>query len=306
VRIIIGQRTPKCNPVYRVEALWGGHKRKNTTRMGITTPQIANQDTHRSETVSERILRRFCRRPDLPDNAGGTDNATIENALDFLVRTVPNFRELVEGNSVLDFGCGCGLQAAALARAWGADVVGVDLPRRTLLAEWDRLKSEYQLPNLTLTANLPSDRMFDVVYSCSSFEHFDDPARVLEMMCDRVKPAGKLVITFAEPWYSNNGAHMDGFCRLPWVNLLFSERTIMNVRSIYRSDGARRFEEVEGGLNRLTVAKFERIIRNSSLHIEWLKMWPTRGLPLVTHVPVIRELLTSACSCVLSKKPHAV
>jgi hypothetical protein len=94
---------------------------------------------------------------------------------------------------------------------------------------------------------------------------------------------------------------MDGICRLPWVNLFFSERTIMNVRSLYRKDGARRFEDVEGGLNRMTVAKFERIIPSSGMHIEWMKMWPTKGLPFVNSIAVVRELLTSACSCVLAK-----
>jgi SAM-dependent methyltransferase len=146
--------------------------------------------------------------------------------------------------------------------------------------------------------------MFDVVYSCSSFEHFSDPEAILRLMCDRVKPGGKVVITFAEPWYSNNGAHTGGYCRIPWANLLFSERTIMAVRSRYRSDGARRFEDVEGGLNRMTVAKFERLIKDTGLRVDWVKMWATRGVPpFVSHIPAIRELLTSACSCVLTREP---
>jgi hypothetical protein len=124
---------------------------------------------------------------------------------------------------------------------------------------------------------------------------------ILRLMGERVKPDGRIVITFAEPWYSNNGSHMGGFCRLPWVNLLFAERTIMNVRSLYRTDGAQRFIEIEGGLNQMSVAKFERIMRSSGMRIESLRLWPTKGLPLVTGVPVLRELLTSACSCVLQK-----
>jgi hypothetical protein len=75
----------------------------------------------------------------------------------------------------------------------------------------------------------------------------------------------------------------------------------MSVRSLYRTDGAQRFVEIEGGLNQMSVAKFERIMRSSGMRIESLTLWPTKGLPLVTGVPVLRELLTSACSCVLQK-----
>ena len=79
-------------------------------------------------------------------------------------------------------------------------------------------------PNLLLTTELPA-RTFDVVYSCSSFEHFSDPAHVLTLMRNLVSPGGHLVIAFAEPWYSPHGSHADGFTRLPWVNLYFGSRT---------------------------------------------------------------------------------
>lgn len=243
----------------------------------------------------------FCRPVGTTDYPGGTVRQNIDNALDFMLKTVPQFVDLIRGKRILDFGCGRGLQAAALARRQlAASVTGIDLPRPQLLAEWDRLRSVYTLPNLSLTTDLPASQTFDVVYSCSSFEHFSDPAGILSLMRSRLKPGGRIVISFAEPWYSNNGAHMGGFCRLPWVNLIFSERTIMNVRSLYRTDGAQRFEDVEGGLNRMTVAKFERIIRESGMSVVWMKMWPTHGVPpVVTRVPVLQELLTSACSCIL-------
>jgi hypothetical protein len=56
-----------------------------------------------------------------------------------------------------------------------------------------------------------------------------------------------------------------------------------------------------GAVNRMTVARFERIIKASGMRIEYLRHYATRGLPLVTHIPVVRELLTSACTCVLSE-----
>src|SRR5262249_35240629 len=98
-----------------------------------------------------------------------------------------------------------------------------------------------------LTTEVPS-RTFDAIYSCSSFEHFADPAHVLTLMRERLKPDGLLVIAFAEPWFSPRGHHMSDFTRLPWVNVLFREADVMTVRASYHPDGATRYEDVEGGL----------------------------------------------------------
>lgn len=250
-------------------------------------------------TIGEWILTAMSRDPSASDYAGGTATATIDNALDFMEKTVPGFREMTRGRSVLDFGCGFGLQAAALARlSPTARVVGVDLPRPILRERW----RQYTQPNLTLTTDLPEGETFDIVYSCSSFEHFDDPGHILRLMIARAKPDGGLVIvSFAEPWFSPRGSHMDGFTRLPWVNLLFPERTVMRVRSRYRTDGAQRYEDVEGGLNRMTVARFERLMRATGLHVQSLRLFPVKGLPIVSRLPVVRELMTAAASCVLQR-----
>lgn len=250
-------------------------------------------------TISERVLLQFCKDPSEPDYIGGTARTTVEDALDYLIKTVPDFIDLVRGKQVLDFGCGLGHQAACLASRYGTDVVGLDLPRQNLMDHWTELKERFPLPNLTYTTELPANRLFDVVYSCGSFEHFSDPVEILNKMRSRLKHDGKLVISFAEPWWSNSGSHMDGFCKLKWVNILFSEKTVMSVRSQYRTDGATRYEEIEGGLNRMSVSKFERIIKESGMKVEWSKLWATRNLPMVTRIPILRELLTSACSVVL-------
>ena len=263
----------------------------------MKTESLTTASAGRPLTFRGRLLRALSRPVDAPDYAGGTTTATLDTALDFLKKTVPEFMDLTARGSVLDFGCGFGLQAAALARL-GLDVTGLDLPREIFRSRWRQLMEEY--PNLRLTTELPA-RTFDVVYSCSSFEHFSDPEHVLTLMRNLVSPGGRLVIAFAEPWYSPHGSHVDGFTRLPWVNLLFRESDVMAVRSLYRSDGATRYEEVEGGLNRMTVARFERLMRDSGLRVRTLRLIPVKGLPYVSRVPLLRELLTASCSAVLEK-----
>ncbi len=227
--------------------------------------------------------------------------ANVANALDFLDKTVPNFRGLISGR-VLDFGCGWGHQAVAMATIGGAtEVVGLDIQwheRARQLAEEhgcsDRVKFVQQL-----TASDAGS--FDMVLSCSSMEHFSDPAAMVELMKDAVKPGGVVIISFAEPWYGPRGSHFDAYSRLPWVNILFSESTVMKVRSRFRSDGARKYEEVQGGLNRMSIAKFERIIRGSKMQIDLFKVYIAKGLPLLDKIPVARELFASAATVILRK-----
>lgn len=249
---------------------------------------------------AERLLLSFCRKPNEPERLAGTLRTHEGNALDFLMMAVPSFAGMVSrATRVLDFGCGHGVQARVLATQFpGTEVVGVDLPRPTLKDSW---ASKPSLPNLRLTSEPLAEEEFDVVYSCSSFEHFDDPAMILAMMKRHVRPGGFVVIAFAEPWMSPRGSHMDGFCPLPWVNLLFSEQTVMRVRSLFRSDGATRYRDVEGGLNQMTVGRFEHLMQESGMIVRDLRLIPVKGLPGVTSLPGLRELLTASCSCVLEK-----
>lgn len=243
---------------------------------------------------------RFCRDPEATDYRGGTVTTRLDTALDFLKKTVPNFQSYLRGKA-LDFGCGWGNQSVAMANAGAGEVVGVDIRgldrARILAAEnncTDRVRFVEQVP--------PADlETFDMVLSCSAMEHYEDPAAVVELMKQAVRPGGVIIISFAEPWYGPRGSHFDAFSRLPWVNLLFSEQTILRVRTHFRSDGAQRFEDVEGGLNRMSIAKFERIIRNSGLKREFFRVYITKNFPLLERIPIVRELFASAAACVLRK-----
>lgn len=89
------------------------------------------------------------------------------------------------------------------------------------------------------------------------------------------------------------------FCRLPWINLLFSEKTVMTVRSRYRGDGALRYEDVESGLNKMSLRRFERLLESSRFRIEWIRYRGVKGQDWVRRFPVLRELLTNHVTCSL-------
>lgn len=249
------------------------------------------------------MLLLFCRTPGTGDYRTTTASYTLENSLKFPLKTIPNLDSLIKDQLILDYGCGHGWQAVAFKKRGARAVVGVDISEDRLAHGRALAAREGCGDAVTFSRQVPAELAgrFDVVLSLSAFEHFADPAAELEAMKKAVRPGGRVVVSFAEPWLSPHGSHMVHFTRLPWVNVFFSERTIMRVRSRFRDDGAERYEEVEGGLNRMTLARFERIMRASGMTIETLRFYPVKGLPLVSALPVVREFFTAAACCILRK-----
>jgi SAM-dependent methyltransferase len=255
--------------------------------------------------LEERILLSFARDPAEPE-IGATAHYSVENCLDFPLKTVPDLIERIRGKRVLDFGCGWGWQAVALKKLGAAEVWGVDIVERHL--EYGKKLAQQHNVDVKFVKSVPAERMksFDVVLSISAFEHFADPEGIVRLMQSFVGAAGQIIITWAEPWYSHSGSHVGNYTRIPgtnaaipWCNLIFSERALLTLRGRFRDDRPARLEDIEGGLNKMTVARFERIMRQSGMRIEKLEAHPTLGLPLVSQIPLVRELLTTAATCIL-------
>ena len=253
--------------------------------------------------LGEQILLALSRKPGTPDYSGRTNRYTLSNALDFARQTIPDFLELIRGKTILDYGCGPGWQAVAMYQQGARQVVGIDIDDRWLSHGRTLAQQESIQQGVHFCRQVPEEFLgkFDLVISLSSFEHFRDPGSELTAMRAAVAPGGRVVISFAEPWLSHNGSHMGFFTRLPWVNVFFSENTIMRVRSRFRDDGATRLEDVTGGLNKMTLAKFARLIEQSGMALANLKFYPTRGLPVVARIPLLREFLVSSAACTLRK-----
>ena len=135
--------------------------------------------------------------------------------------------------------------------------------------------------------------------SSDAFEHISDPRGVLEVTWRALRSDGRFAITFGDPWYHPHGSHMQFFTKLPWVHVLFSEPTIMHVRSRFRDDGATRYGEVRGGLNQMTVRRFVSLITRSGYRLERLEFQAIKGLDVLTLVPGLREFMTNRVSALL-------
>lgn len=253
-------------------------------------------------SFEERLLLFLSREPESGDYREAKDHWTPENALSQLCRVFPGFLDRVVDKEILDFGCGTGYQSVALAEVGAKHVVGLDV-------EPTNLEKARQLANQNGLAGKVTflDRLnasfrarFDVVISQNSMEHFPQPIDVLREMKLVLKDDGVILITFGPPWFAPYGSHMHFFIRLPWVNVVFDEKTIMTVRSYFRKDGANRYEDVEGGLNKMTVRRFEKLTSTPDLQVEYQRYDCVKGLNFLGKLPLVRELFVNQISCVLS------
>lgn len=229
--------------------------------------------------------------------------ARVDIALNELHETIPDVRSSIVGRRVLDFGSGVGAQSVALAENGATEVIGVEISDSGRQTGAELAAQRGVDGRVRFVQKIGSDEKghFDTCISLNSMEHFSDPQGVLEEIRSALRPGGRLLLTFAPPWYSPYGAHMAYFTSIPWVHLLFPERAVMAVRGRYRNDGAQRYEDVTGGLNRMSLAKFERLVRDAGFEMVELRYTAVKGLPLVTRIPFLRELLTSRVTAVLQR-----
>jgi SAM-dependent methyltransferase len=210
----------------------------------------------------------------------------------------------VEGRSVLDVGCGSGatcIEAAerGATRAVGVDIQPLDWSRQNLQPRYPHLAGRVELVSTDGSLRELGGETFDVVLSKDSFEHYADPEAFVSVLAGLVEPGGTLAIGFGPLWKSPTGAHIDYMTKVPWAHLLFPERVIMAERRRFRpAEDATRFEEVRGGLNRMTLARFERIMRETGLRRAYLATNVSdnpvvRAMALPSRVRPLREYFTS-------------
>jgi hypothetical protein len=113
-------------------------------------------------------------------------------------------------------------------------------------------------------------------------------------MRNLLKDDGLAIVEFGPPWYHPLGGHL--FSVFPWSHLVFTERCLIRWRSDFKSDGATRFSEVEGGLNRMTVRRFKKLVGESDFEFERFEAVPIRRSELLANA-LTREFLTAIVRC---------
>ena len=209
----------------------------------------------------------------------------------------PEFLDRIAGKTVIDFGCGKGVEAVEFAVLGAAEVIGIDI-REEELVHARRRAEQAGVPDRCRFVTSTVHRA-DLIVSLDAFEHFGDPAAILRIMDSLLKPEGEVMVSFGPTWFHPIGGHL--FSPFPWAHLVLSENALLRWRSTFKNDGATRFGEVDGGLNQMTIRRFEKLVAGSPFRFAALDTVPIRKLrPL--HNRLTREFTTALVRCRLVKR----
>lgn len=241
-------------------------------------------------TVGYQLLRRIGKdgTVELTDSSSYSHRSKVEALLG------KQIWDEIAGKVVIDFGCGTGGTAIEMAQRGAQSVIGIDIQERWLTIAREEAKSSGVSDRCRFVRS--AEAKADVIVALDSFEHFDDPAEVLRQMSDLVKPDGCIRAAFGPTWLHPLGGHL--FSVFPWAHLIFTEKALIRWRSDFKSDGATRFGEIDGGLNQLTIRRFKRLVDESPLRIVEFETLPIRQLRPVAN-RFTRELTTSIVRCKL-------
>ena len=204
------------------------------------------------------------------------------------------FWKEIENRSVIDFGCGYGGDAIEMSKRGAKKVIGIDV--RPEVLDVARASASREGVESKCFFKTDTTEKVDVVTSIDAFEHFGDPAEVLRTMRSLIHDDGKVIAVFGPTWYHPLGGHL--FSVFPFAHLIFTESALIRWRSDFKTDGAKRFNEVSGGLNMMTVSRFERLVRESDFRFSKFELIPIRSLRLIAG-RWTREFTTSVVRCEL-------
>lgn len=252
-------------------------------------------------SFAEKILLKFSYDPKTYQREMNPEGWTLHNALTNLYEVVPHLNDEIKDKKILDFGCGLGFQAIAFIQNGASEVLGLDIDEERLVKAKAMVHQHKLESKISFKAQLDvkEEGKFDLVVSQNSMEHFPQPQETLEIMYRALKPGGKILITFGPPWLSPYGAHMQYFTNMPWVHILFSEKTVMNVRKNFRNDGT--ISYVEGGLNKMTIGEFEHLMARNHLKVEYRKYDCLKKFNFLGLLPGIREFFINRVTVIVKK-----
>lgn len=239
------------------------------------------------------ILRRF-----FPASSLGAPDTSYASRSKIATLLGDGFMDLIRDKVVLDFGCGEGSEAVGIAANGARQVLGLDI-REEVLRKGREKAAAAGVEDSCIFATTFQDRTADLIISLDAFEHFADPAAVLRKMYALLKPGGEVFMGFGPIWRHPLGGH--GFSVFPWAHLIFSEKALIRWRADFKNDGATRFGDIAGGLNQMTIRRFEGLIASSPFQCADLDLRPIRSLRLL-HNRLTREFLTAVVRCRLVAK----
>lgn len=237
---------------------------------------------------------RFLRRISADGETGYWDGSAYEEVSKLEKLLGKQIWDETKDKVVIDFGCGDGEDSIEIVVRGARKVIGIDIRERALANARNTALERGVADRCVFTTQ--TDEKADVILSIDAFEHFDDPAAVLRIMRQLLKYDGCVIAAFGPTWYHPLGGHL--FSPFPWAHLLFTEKSLIRWRSDFKTDGATRFCEAEGGLNQMTIRRFEKVVGASDFKFAEFEAVPIRRIQYVAN-RLTREFTTAIVRCKL-------
>jgi SAM-dependent methyltransferase len=207
-----------------------------------------------------------------------------------------NIWDEIRDKVVVDFGCGEGHEVVELAKHGARRVIGIENYPRWFASATERIAVQGVADRCRVVTEWTGAAEADVIISLDSFEHFEDPAAILRTMHRLLKPGGCVITAFGPLWYHPYGGHL--FSVFPYAHLVFSEHAMVTWRSTLPGKEPKT-SLLDAGLNKMTVKRFEQLVRTSPFTCTSFEAVPIRRLRRVAH-RWWQELTTSVVRCRLS------
>ena len=226
--------------------------------------------------------------------------------------------EMFKDKSVLDIGCGAAGKSIYYASLGARRVVGLDVIERYReeameLARRKGFEDRFEFVCADAARTGFESGIFDTVIMNDAAEHVAKPETVLRECLRLLSPGGRLYLNFP-PYYHPYGAHLSDAVAIPWVHVLFSEKTLIAaykrlVAGLPDAEQriALRVSTRPGGgeylsyINRMTIRRFDKILRDLPAERAYYSEEPLRGfLRPLARLPFLREFFVKMVVTVLT------
>ncbi len=268
-------------------------------------------------SFSEKCFSLLCKRSDkgwgeIKTNIQSQENLySIQNKdwkmfWERIGESIPSFHNKV----IVDYGCGSGFDSLFMLRRGARYVYCLEIVERYLKSAKD-LHSFYGFRNVSYIDNNNvmelrkkiAGGIVDIIYCRDVMEHVASPYLVINSMYSLLKHGGVAFIGFSPLYKSPYGAHIRNKCKVPWVHLIFSEKTIITVlKKLYGLPSSiEGYLDIEGsGVNKLSYFQYLEMLGRFRWKIEInhfnhfpRRVFLTESLNLITALiplKIIKEL----------------
>lgn len=260
-------------------------------------------------------------------------NYTFLQQYDFKVRN--GMTTDIRNKKILEVGCGHGGICLFMAMNGADEVVGIDLDDfrlkfaekgKTVLEEKYGMAKPLNIKFMNMYGDdlkFP-DNYFDMVIVDNVFEHIMNTSGIMKEANRTLKKGGKLVVPVFSSIYSKYGLHLKQGLKMPWANIFFSEKTIVNVMKRLAKDRPELLEVYPGltgspetvrdlrkskDLNDITYKKFKKFAQDSGFKVQSFSPHAkpfilgkfVRKMPFLKNT-LLLDIFSTGASSVLVKK----